>query len=335
MIDRKRAQHLIEESELYRSWFHHHPDAVLAVGVNGRIGLVNASAEALLGYKFCELGEEVTLYELMEASDRSQVKSNLEQALQGEVQRFHTTIIRKDRTRLDVQVTQVPTLKEGIVQGMFIILKDSFERKHEEEPRRKLSRLAFAQSERTHDRWGLEAEEHLRATRDQLESFIEYNADAIAILDEKWNVLRVNRAYEQLFGFTLEEVVGCGPDTIPVTPEHLRRELRHLLEKVKRGDAVVGHETCRLHRNGSTLHVLLTLTAVRDRDGQVVMISITLRDITERKRTEELLVRTEKLGIAGQLAAGVAHEIRNPLTALKGFVQLMQMGTSLTAHRSC
>jgi signal transduction histidine kinase len=50
---------------------------------------------------------------------------------------------------------------------------------------------------------------------------------------------------------------------------------------------------------------------------------VTLLDITERQTSEQLLIRSEKLSVVGQLAAGVAHEIRNPLTALKGFTQLL------------
>lgn len=50
------------------------------------------------------------------------------------------------------------------------------------------------------------------------------------------------------------------------------------------------------------------------------------KDITDKKEAEEMLIRSEKMSVAGQLAAGVAHEIRNPLTALKGFVQLLQAG---------
>lgn len=48
-------------------------------------------------------------------------------------------------------------------------------------------------------------------------------------------------------------------------------------------------------------------------------VQVILRDISERKQTEELMLKSEKLSIAGQLAAGIAHEIRNPLTAIKGF----------------
>jgi two-component system, sporulation sensor kinase A len=50
-----------------------------------------------------------------------------------------------------------------------------------------------------------------------------------------------------------------------------------------------------------------------------------IRDVTERKKTERTLIEAEKLSMAGQLAAGIAHEIRNPLTALKGFLQLMKL----------
>ncbi|MCC3374758.1 ATP-binding protein [Cohnella sp. REN36] len=55
-------------------------------------------------------------------------------------------------------------------------------------------------------------------------------------------------------------------------------------------------------------------------------IQVIIRDISERKKNEELLINSEKLYVAGQLAAGIAHEIRNPLTSLKGFLQLLASG---------
>ncbi len=54
-------------------------------------------------------------------------------------------------------------------------------------------------------------------------------------------------------------------------------------------------------------------------------IMIIVRDITDRKKTEELLNKSDTLAAIGQLAAGVAHEVRNPLTVIKGFIQLFQI----------
>ncbi|MFT9846248.1 PAS domain S-box protein [Aneurinibacillus sp. REN35] len=63
-------------------------------------------------------------------------------------------------------------------------------------------------------------------------------------------------------------------------------------------------------------------------DGQRKGIVTIGRDITDLKRTEELLRKSEKLSIVGKLAAGVAHEIRNPLTSIKGFIQFIREGHS-------
>ncbi|GAE35490.1 sensor histidine kinase [Halalkalibacter akibai JCM 9157] len=59
---------------------------------------------------------------------------------------------------------------------------------------------------------------------------------------------------------------------------------------------------------------------------------IMVRDITYRKQIEDLINNSEKLSVAGQLAAGVAHEIRNPLTGIKGFIQLLKATTSENAQ---
>ncbi|WNR46553.1 PAS domain S-box protein [Paenibacillus roseipurpureus] len=75
---------------------------------------------------------------------------------------------------------------------------------------------------------------------------------------------------------------------------------------------------------GDEVRILHTLARTSyDEWGRALRLFGTVQDITLQKQTEELLRKTEKLNVAGQLAAGIAHEIRNPLTALKGFAKLM------------
>ena len=83
--------------------------------------------------------------------------------------------------------------------------------------------------------------------------------------------------------------------------------------------------------DGQIIDVELSSIRINNYMGKDVMLTV-IRDLTDRKRSEELLIRSEKLSAIGQLAAGVAHEIRNPLTALKGFTQLLSAKYPETPH---
>ncbi|WP_159884698.1 PAS domain-containing sensor histidine kinase [Paenibacillus puerhi] len=168
-----------------------------------------------------------------------------------------------------------------------------------------------------------EQEETLKAVRQQLNSMIEHTADNISILDAEFRLVRVNQAFVETYGYSEQEVLGARPFNVP---EHLWIESELLFRQGLQGKQISGFETKRLHKDGSLLDMSLTISPVVGSDNEITGICIIGRDITERKKTEELLRNSEKLSVAGQLAAGVAHEIRNPLTALKGFTQFMKSG---------
>ncbi|MFD2673474.1 EAL domain-containing protein [Marinicrinis sediminis] len=79
-----------------------------------------------------------------------------------------------------------------------------------------------------------------------------------------------------------------------------------------------------LHRNGSRICTEATCSPIWGKDGQLEQVIIAARDMTEQRKTETLIRQSDRLNVVGELAAGVAHEIRNPLTAIKGFVKLLQ-----------
>lgn len=152
-------------------------------------------------------------------------------------------------------------------------------------------------------------------------SLIEHNTDAIYVMDLEGKILRVNPAFETLYGFKEAEVSGIRQ---PFVPERLQEEYFGLIQRVKEGCEVSGYETVRKTKDGRDIHISLTLSPVLHENGELVALAAICRNITERKETEEVFHRSEKLTVIGQLAAGVAHEIRNPLTTLRGFVQLLK-----------
>lgn len=169
-------------------------------------------------------------------------------------------------------------------------------------------------------------EDRLRATQSQLESFITRNLDPIIILSQEEKVIRVNQAFERLFGWSTEEMMGLKASVIPIIPIDRRYEVPRNKHINMTGRNVEGYETVRHRKDGTPINVIISSFPLADEDDNVNGRAVILRDITERMQAQELLIRTEKLSIAGELAAGIAHEIRNPVTAVKGFLHLLQTG---------
>ncbi|MBW5446425.1 PAS domain S-box protein [Cohnella sp. CFH 77786] len=171
-----------------------------------------------------------------------------------------------------------------------------------------------------------DASEELRSTRKYLESFVNHTSDAIHVMDLQGNVLQMNRAFETMYGWSAEETLG---KPLMNVPGWLEREYEEILTTICRKESVTDYETIRNTKNGQLIDVSITISPIRDHKDAVVAIASISRNITARKQAEEALRQSEKLSVIGQLAAGVAHEIRNPLTTLKGFVQLQMNGVTV------
>ncbi|MFC0559157.1 ATP-binding protein [Halalkalibacter alkalisediminis] len=166
-------------------------------------------------------------------------------------------------------------------------------------------------------------EGELKATKHQLQSFIQQNLDPILIFDRDDKLITVNKAFEDVFGWFKNEVLGLNANDIPSIPEEKRYEVNRNRSLGALGVNVDGYETVRITKDGRNLHVLLSSFSLLDKEGKFNGRAVIVRDITESKQAQDLLIKTEKLSIAGELAAGIAHEIRNPITSVKGFLQLL------------
>jgi len=132
------------------------------------------------------------------------------------------------------------------------------------------------------------SEKNLRTERERLFSaVVESSNDAIITKTVGGTITAWNRAAERLFGFTSTEAVGKHIDII--VPLDRRAELRTMLERVGRGEVIEQYETLRVHREGRSVEVSLSISPIRSVAGEIIGVSKTARDITESKRTQTAL----------------------------------------------
>jgi len=164
------------------------------------------------------------------------------------------------------------------------------------------------------------AEKQLEQSELRYRSLFQHNPDPICSFDRQGHCTSANPAIFSITGYTEADLLNKSIHHLIIT-EHLDRWHEQFAGTLSGKTHL--YEINFLHKNGAIveLSILNVPIFVNERISGVYMIG---KNISERKRTEEMLIRSEKLSIVGQLAAGVAHEIRNPLTSLKGFVQLMQ-----------
>jgi len=164
------------------------------------------------------------------------------------------------------------------------------------------------------------AETQIDEIRQQLAAIVTSSEDAIISFTVDGIVTSWNLGAQMLYGYTAKEILGR-PLAVVVPVERMG-ELDQNLDRLNREERVGSYETERIHKNGTRLRVLLSVSPIRNEKGQLVGASAIYRDITQQKRTEEALRRNERLATAGRLTAAIAHEIRNPLEALINLVYL-------------
>jgi PAS domain S-box-containing protein len=266
-------------------------DAIASKDLQGIITSWNKSAEKLFGYTAEEIiGRPVTLIIPLELHDDEPLILGKIRA--GErIEHFQTVRLHKDGRRIHVSLTVSPIRDEsGKIIGAAKIVRDITRQKKLEDAARRLAAI------------------------------VESSDDAIASKDMNGIITSWNRSAERLFGYRAEEIIGR-PVTVIIPPE-LHPDEQMILSKIRQGEKIDHFETIRVRKNGERVEVSLTISPVKDEDGNVIGAAKIVRNITENNKMERALRTTEKLAAAGRMAATVAHEINNPLEAVTNLVYL-------------
>ncbi|NOV00041.1 PAS domain S-box protein [Paenibacillus planticolens] len=288
-----------KQDQFYKSLFEHHPDAIFTYDLQGILLDANPAAERMLGYDASELRnimvEDFTFPDYIEQKLRAFANS-----VRGKQQEYDTAFRHKQGHSLLVSVKSFPIIVENEIVGVYEAVRD----------------IAPHHQQISED---------LKSTKEQLEFYFGNTEDAVLVVNANLHIVKANRSFERIYGWTEQELLGKMNPTIP---DHLMWELDEIRNNMFSSRQVIPYETVRQRKDGSLINVSNYASPLFDSKGNTVAYVLISRDITGLKQTEELLRKTEKLAVVGQLAAGIAHEIRNPLTTLKGFLTLLKSQTT-------
>jgi len=129
-------------------------------------------------------------------------------------------------------------------------------------------------------------------TLSRMAAIVESSDDAIIGKTLDGIITSWNPAAERIYGYSAAEVIGKSVSLL--VPPELPDELRHILEKIRRGERLDHVETVRMRKDGQRIHVSLTSSPIKDATGEITGASTIGRDISERKRAEEALRESEE-----------------------------------------
>lgn len=245
------------------------------------------------GKKDSELAEYSTYY----AEALRYCETSDEEAwLNGTITRVEETIPLPDGGMKTFDAIKVPLFNpDGSRQGLVIMGRDITERKH--------------------------VEKLLAESQQQYKSLFDHSPDIVYLIDIEGNITNLNPQFKTITGYNADDYIG--KNVIDILPQRYKESICNFFKTVITEIKPQMSELKIKNNNGDDIILECTSLPIIVNGKRAGIIGYG-KDITQLRKAEERLRMTEKLSVVGELSASVAHEIRNPLTSLIGFVQLMR-----------
>ncbi len=152
------------------------------------------------------------------------------------------------------------------------------------------------------------------------ESLIATMPDSFILTDPESKILRANPALTGLLGYEESELSGK-----PVDQLLADEPIAVLLKDLSKKQAVKNHETILRTKWGNQKPVSVSASAITNKRGKNLGVTLIIHDLTRRKQNEEKLVKAERFATIGQLAGMIGHDLRNPLTSIQGATYYLKL----------
>ncbi|MFD1739809.1 PAS domain S-box protein [Bacillus salitolerans] len=315
-LDRANSQ-LKKSESIARAISETSLDTICTVDKSGNILSVNQAATTMFGYKedeFDHLSKMIPLFQT--------------QSLQASSLKlmFETTANRKNGTSFPVEI-QLNQIIEADQDLYVCSIRDITERKNQLVQLEKLVEKRTEELRVINTHLQREIQEKLEMVKfaqiseEKYRKLVDHSPLAIVVLElgnNKWSFIN-ETGIKMLGGTTSNDILS--KDLLHFVHPDDHGLVKDRLMKISKGERVGTVEEKFVRLDGEVIDVEVSLIPFDYFDNPAVHIVI--RDITEIKRTQEYISQSEKLSVVGELAAGIAHEIRNPLTSLRGFTQLL------------
>ncbi len=274
---------LAEVQRKFRLYVDKSPDGIFVVNSKGKYVDVNPAACSLIGYP----RKDLLQMEISDIGSEENIKSFETLKKTGEFIKKETVLIRKDGTPINVEIKAV-SLGNGLYMAY---VNDITERKSAE--------IKIRESERLFSK------------------VFHSNPNALAIITlSDGTYIDVNESFLRLHEYKRDEVIGRTSYELKIWRSSQRREqLLTVEEKVK------NFEVDLYSKSGKKLTGLYSLEKI-EWNGKECAIAC-FNDLTDKKKVEEEIARLDRLNLIGEMSASIGHEVRNPMTTVKGFLQLI------------
>ena len=285
---------LKEQQELYSTLVENASDLIHSVTPDGSFIYVNQTWRDALGYSEDDLAR-IKLMDIVDEGCRDKCRDIFSCLMQGEsVDRNETIFVAKDGKKIVVEGSCTTKFDDDKPVSMTGIFRDISKR--------------------------VQGEQALRESEEKYRTLFENATDLIQAVRPDGRLLYVNRPWLETFGYSQGDI-DAGLSIFDLISPDCQEHCQNTFQKVVSSEEVQSIDTCFVAKDGSRI-IIEGNACCKFKDGKPVVTQCIFRDVTEKKKMETELFRTQKLESVGVLAGGIAHDFNNLLTAILGNISL-------------